>query len=118
MNNKYKNFQIETWYQGFSPDANLIRISCYIVKNSDYYCLFIFGDPLLKRMANPDISEEEIETQQFELIKEKIDNESLENYEEYIFQYYGHNYLEENNVHWWKKSLKNQAREQGLLKDN
>ena len=103
----YEGFQIELWNKGFDPRGNLHLIVSYLVHKPGIFCVFAFREGLLERMSNPDIKEEQIERMQLEEIAEKIDNKEIKHLEEYPFQFYGTNYLPDDNATWWQKTLKN-----------
>lgn len=112
----HKGYEIKTDLDRQHMSNSLGILTTYEVTKPDFFCYFIFGDGLLAMMGNLNASSQDFEEIQLEIIKDRIDSDVLENYEEYIFQYYGSNYLEEENATWWKKTLKEEAKLRGLLK--
>ncbi len=103
----YKNFDIIPHGFGFeiSP-GTLIRIASFIVKNEKTISGFAFAEGMLNRMSHPEISDENLLVQANSIIKEYINTEKIQNFEEYTFELHHLDFIAVNAPHWWKKTLK------------
>lgn len=105
---KHKDYTIMPYNQGFeiSP-GTLMRIASFIVSKDNLIAGFSFNDGgMLLHMANPHLKDEDMLEEAIKIIKERIDQNRVQNLEEYTFSYYSNNYLEDKDAKWWTKSLK------------
>ncbi len=106
---EHNKFVIQLQGSGFRATPNIAgRIASFWVvnKEQDVRSLFVFALPLTDAFENDGDSEEKILDSALSLIKQYIDKGSVQNLEEYTFEYKSHQFSVRDNPNWWVKSLK------------
>lgn len=102
---KYKNYQIEPWSNGFQiVPGTITSISSFVIKTENFGCGVAFAMGMLERMANPHISEEDVQSGVKKTLENLIDSDKIKNLEEYTFEFHSGKFVQVDNPSWWKKS--------------
>jgi hypothetical protein len=106
---QHNNFTIQLQGDGFKPASNIAgKIASFWVvrKLPQTRSIFSFATSMLDAFEGEDDSEEKMLNSAVEIIKQYIDENKIQDLEEYTFKYQSHKFILEENAKWWTKSLK------------
>lgn len=110
----YKDFTIQLQGNGFRIIPNVSgKVASFWVVNKEnkekkIRSIFAFARSLMDSFENVGESEDKILDSAVSLIKKYIDDGSIQDLEEYPFEYKSHQFLINLNANWWTKTLKTQ----------
>jgi len=103
----YKGFDIVPHSSGFeNSPGTIIRIASFIVRSKEIVSVFAFAESMLNRMSYPHLTDDKLLKEAKEIMEKYIENNKIENLEEYTFEYHASSYIDVNNPGWWNKTLK------------
>ncbi len=109
--NKYKNsvdyegYEIHSHSVGFELFPNRFgSIARYIVKKQQIVCGFAFAVPGLELFALPHLTDKDLESLAYEVIKKRIDQGNVKHLAEYTYDFHSGHFTEVSNPEWWNSN--------------
>lgn len=99
----FKGYEIHSHSVGFELFPNRFgSIARYIVKKEKIVSGFAFAVPGLELFAMPHLTDKDLESLAFEVIKGKIEIGELKHLAEYTYEFHSGHFMEVTNPDWWK----------------
>lgn len=99
---EYNGYEILPYSLGFEIFPNRFgSIAKYIAKKQNFVVGFAFAVPGLELFALPHITEPDLESMAYQIIKKKLGSKEIKNLDEYTFEFHSGNFIDVKKPDWW-----------------